>query len=849
MAETNEVLSITNRSGNSLSHEGAADEVDCCLEDCVRSGFQQVFLRGDTAAPLHICSNSPIDLSPSSQVVITRSPLVWPCCFPQVARRLVAISSRGTEGPVHDSSFCPSYLVSALGLRLGNHAEPHIRQTARFAACAQHVEPPLVPPSPLAPPMTPMLKGVVPAAWTIQVTQPTPTGVLLPGSPVYPNPFPFANEPGPVMQPTSPNQRFTTWPTAMPQAAVQPMTYVPDAAMLDEMRSERTMTSCMLFSIHPLLAFLPRDWLGLADDDEDLAPPLPPTLLASMMPPPANYAVPAPAPVAPAPTGILTFGLGFGPDGLMAKFEWTKTGLGTVGAEWAQGQLQDLRLIVDEAAQGEAKPSATDGSTPSKSKPQSIQVITPEVLPMPTPVSAMRNPLSGVPRMIRTVGEDGLERIGVDFNIDVTRDPVPAIKLTRGPTHAPKTECTRDLTTNTPVAPKEETCEQQLTKKISLDYNLAPLSQVIDDLREKYGVNICIDVPALEMENISINTNVTFKVTNITMKSALNRLLHNARLTYTITDEVILITTPAQAGGALTMTTYPIGDILDCDLSKVPSLAGEYKNRTEKAARVVKFITAVEPKRWLECGGPGTLEFFPGSQYLMVNQTPAVHEMISTQLMGLRRTLWKYEDGDVQEQATKLIGDCHAAMNKGNQVKAAHLARRAFAVCPGMVVADGEAYRLHLLDTWHKTGPDEGTARLAHAKVPEGCPGVKIGTGEGSEEASEEPKPKPKCCCPDGKCECKTCACTGDKKCCEKGPCECKGCPCKAKTSSLGDSDLWDSLIKNFVDGTCHDLCIGNDGVRCIMQVQCGKTMYRVQYDHGKTEVTVMPMTIDDMDN
>ncbi len=49
LAETNEVLSIVNRSGNRPSHEGAATEVDRCLEVCFRGGFQQVFLRGDTA--------------------------------------------------------------------------------------------------------------------------------------------------------------------------------------------------------------------------------------------------------------------------------------------------------------------------------------------------------------------------------------------------------------------------------------------------------------------------------------------------------------------------------------------------------------------------------------------------------------------------------------------------------------------------------------------------------------------------------------------------------------------------------------------------------------------------------
>jgi Transposase DDE domain group 1 len=48
LAQTGEVLSIVNRSGNRPSHEGAAAEVDRCLEVCFQGGFRQVLLRGDT---------------------------------------------------------------------------------------------------------------------------------------------------------------------------------------------------------------------------------------------------------------------------------------------------------------------------------------------------------------------------------------------------------------------------------------------------------------------------------------------------------------------------------------------------------------------------------------------------------------------------------------------------------------------------------------------------------------------------------------------------------------------------------------------------------------------------------
>jgi hypothetical protein len=48
LANTREVLSIVNRSGNRPSHEGAAKELDRAVQVCLRGGFRKVLLRGDT---------------------------------------------------------------------------------------------------------------------------------------------------------------------------------------------------------------------------------------------------------------------------------------------------------------------------------------------------------------------------------------------------------------------------------------------------------------------------------------------------------------------------------------------------------------------------------------------------------------------------------------------------------------------------------------------------------------------------------------------------------------------------------------------------------------------------------
>jgi Transposase DDE domain group 1 len=48
LAETGEVLSLVNRSGNRPSHEGTFAQVDRALWLCLRAGFRRIVLRGDT---------------------------------------------------------------------------------------------------------------------------------------------------------------------------------------------------------------------------------------------------------------------------------------------------------------------------------------------------------------------------------------------------------------------------------------------------------------------------------------------------------------------------------------------------------------------------------------------------------------------------------------------------------------------------------------------------------------------------------------------------------------------------------------------------------------------------------
>lgn len=49
LANTGELLSVVNRSGNRKSEDGAAAEIDRAIKQCAKAGFRRIVLRGDTA--------------------------------------------------------------------------------------------------------------------------------------------------------------------------------------------------------------------------------------------------------------------------------------------------------------------------------------------------------------------------------------------------------------------------------------------------------------------------------------------------------------------------------------------------------------------------------------------------------------------------------------------------------------------------------------------------------------------------------------------------------------------------------------------------------------------------------
>lgn len=247
---------------------------------------------------------------------------------------------------------------------------------------------------------------------------------------------------------------------------------------------------------------------------------------------------------------------------------------------------------------------------------------------------------------------------------------------------------------------KEREIEHKLhLQKVNLNFKDAPLAQALDDLQGITGINIVPDDRALELAGISLKQNVSLRVEDVSLKSALNLLLQKAGLTYVIKNQVIEITTLDNAKGKLVQRTYPVADLVipaqDHSVSPVHDLTrtlerlqetnqgiarpmtplldrhamqgGEAVSTLGSGAgkpgfgtapgstngqpvvsksvvkqtiedQLIKLITTVvAPDSWAEVGGKGTIQYYPLGLGLVVNQTLDVQEQVADLLRALRK--------------------------------------------------------------------------------------------------------------------------------------------------------------------------------------------------------------------
>jgi hypothetical protein len=158
-----------------------------------------------------------------------------------------------------------------------------------------------------------------------------------------------------------------------------------------------------------------------------------------------------------------------------------------------------------------------------------------------------------------------------------------------------------------------------------LDYSDQPIQDVASSLSAEYGIPIQLNKTALEEAGIGTDSPVSINLHNISFRSALKLMLRHLSLTWHIQDEVLMVTTKEDAEKDLDTCVYNVqGLVDDADPNSAEAL-------------IDAIHSCVRTETWAVNGG-GQAEVRPlPSGLLVVSQTPAIQEEVSTLLNKIRK--------------------------------------------------------------------------------------------------------------------------------------------------------------------------------------------------------------------
>ena len=110
--------------------------------------------------------------------------------------------------------------------------------------------------------------------------------------------------------------------------------------------------------------------------------------------------------------------------------------------------------------------------------------------------------------------------------------------------------------------PEEQRIEGSLSRPVTLNFENAPLKQVITHIATLADVNVVLDESGLADESLTVSTPVSIDVQGIQLKNALVLLLEPLNMGYTIKNEVLKITSEQRLQGQAVVVTYSVADLV-----------------------------------------------------------------------------------------------------------------------------------------------------------------------------------------------------------------------------------------------------------------------------------------------
>jgi RNA polymerase sigma factor (sigma-70 family) len=189
-----------------------------------------------------------------------------------------------------------------------------------------------------------------------------------------------------------------------------------------------------------------------------------------------------------------------------------------------------------------------------------------------------------------------------------------------------------------------ERIESELAKSTSLSFLELPLEDVVKELQHAHNVPIVIDLRALEEIGHAPDLAVSYELANVSLESALNMILDEVDLTFTIDNEVLCITTEE-------------ADDANHQLLRVYWSSQSGLQADDGSSELIQ--TMVEPESWSAMGGQGDISILGAKEDehsgLAVRATYQTHRKIEQFLESIRSGTSQAVSG-IQAEATGMYG-------------------------------------------------------------------------------------------------------------------------------------------------------------------------------------------------
>lgn len=171
--------------------------------------------------------------------------------------------------------------------------------------------------------------------------------------------------------------------------------------------------------------------------------------------------------------------------------------------------------------------------------------------------------------------------------------------------------------------------EQALQRSVTFEFHETPLHDALAFFKDFTGINVVVDRRAIEEVGVSLNTELSGSMTNVTLKSALRALLGPLDLEAIVKNESLVVTTLQGALDHHHMVVYPVADLVILRRNE-----GGYSVFGVELADTIE--RTVSPQSWSSESGTGTIRFDPLTASLVVGQAAMVHDQVRELLEQLR---------------------------------------------------------------------------------------------------------------------------------------------------------------------------------------------------------------------